>query len=147
MSDYDYYDAVERQRQYEEQEQMISDEDYEAIDAQDAEIELSEMRQREEEEDHTIRLKNFYEKNEDEYLEDEKAKPENRPTKVSDLDAFLMIHRLFPTDNGKDIIAWAEHDKIGLRGTPSELDDETLLELLRLGVLYDEKNDCFYMHA
>jgi len=93
----------------------------------------------------------FWEDNEDEYLMSERITPGNRVAMSNDLNAFILIDRLFPNEPG-DVVVAAEHDEIYLKGDPQKLFEvdspatrEDILDLIRCGVRYDTDTDGFAM--
>lgn len=66
-----------------------------------------------------------------------------------DLNAFVLLDRLVPGKS--DMVACAEHDEITLEVSPEELAPEVnegqIIELLRCGVLYDNRLECFRMNV
>ena len=79
----------------------------------------------------------IFEKHSEEYLkfEDVKTKISNRP----DLHAFILLDRLFPSD--RDIISASSHDTffLGISDEDIEtLNEETILDLVRCGVMFDD---------
>jgi hypothetical protein len=82
----------------------------------------------------------------DQYIkfENVECKQSNRP----DLHAFLLLDRLFPTDNHGDMVSSASHDVICLCITSEQMDTLTVdnvLELTRCGVRYEPEFDCLTM--
>ncbi len=66
-----------------------------------------------------------------------------------DLCAFIFLDKLFPSENGRDIICGAEHDKIYLDVSnrqllESDITDEQILYLVRCGVCMDDEGLCMF---
>ncbi len=82
---------------------------------------------------------------EDEYLKFERV--ENPLCERPDLCAFLLLHRLVPSN--QDIISATAHDEIYLSVDMDALhekaSDDDLLTLVRCGVRYDSSYDCLAM--
>lgn len=78
-----------------------------------------------------------------EYLEFEKI--ENPKSKRPDLNAFILLDSLVPSDC--DIVSCAEHDEFWLDVSPEEVakvaTPEQILELVRCGVCYDDGVESF----
>lgn len=89
----------------------------------------------------------FKDDHEDEFLADEDIKPERRLHARPDINAFLLLDKLFPGD--RDMVSAAEHDEIFLDVEPWELmkvaSEEDLLDLIRCGVFYDSDHDSLAM--
>lgn len=81
-----------------------------------------------------------------------------------DLHAFLVLAELadrvdhdaeYAARNGQSelpcIVSHAEHDQIWLATSPEKiaavLDEETIYDLVRCGVMFDENNGCLFMFA
>lgn len=75
---------------------------------------------------------------------------ENKRSQRPDLHALMLLDELFPSDNGGDMVAAAEHDEIWLDIDGEKLNaltDEQIADLVRCGVRHDEEHDCLCMFA
>lgn len=81
----------------------------------------------------------LFEKHEDEFIKFERVskKRARRP----DLNAFLLLDELQPSENESDLVSSAEHDEIWLDTDVVKLveviTEEQVIELIRCGVRYD----------
>lgn len=92
-----------------------------------------------------MNLKEIFDKHEDEYLKFDRI-----PIKFSrkrDVHAIWMLDNLekepFP------LIRAAEHDEIYFETEPETLknvDEKVIIDLIRCGIVYDEKYDCLKMY-
>jgi len=83
-----------------------------------------------------------------EYLQFERI--ENKPSNRSDLCAFILLDKLFPSINTKDIISATEHDTIYLNFSPNEiqtLTDESIIYLMRCGVSFNSEYYSLYCNV
>lgn len=92
-----------------------------------------------------ISLFEHYLENTDEHHKFDRIK--NPVTKRPDLQAFMILDTLLPSDD--DIIAAAEHDIIYLAPDIDDLaaviTEDDFLALIRCGISYDRHYDCLYM--
>lgn len=94
-------------------------------------------------------LEALFEKHNEEYIEFERIPAERRLSNRPDLNAFLLLDRLFPDTD--DIISAAEHDEYSVSIAPSALcekvSEECLIDLIRCGLRYDSSTDslCFFV--
>lgn len=73
---------------------------------------------------------------------------QNKTATRPDLHAFILLDRLFPSDNGSDIVSAAEHDEIYLGIEHSDLlklSEENIIELMRCGVRWDAHYEALCM--
>lgn len=93
-------------------------------------------------------LEILFETHGEEYAEFSRIPQERRLSNRPDLNAFLLLDRLFPGD--EDLISAAEHDEYFISISPSDfaekITEETLIDLIRCGLLYDTMTDslCFF---
>lgn len=96
----------------------------------------------------TPELAELFDKQDDEFLKDERLSP-HPLTKRRDLRAFLLLESILPATNGRDMVTAAEHDEIWLDIDPEELakviTEEQIIELIRCGVRYDAGIDSLCM--
>jgi hypothetical protein len=100
---------------------------------------LSDEPELDEHEELAEKLAAFMDEHENEYGEEENIRPERRLSLRPDLNAFLLLDKLFPGD--EDVVVAAKRDVIFLSVEPHELmrvaGEEDILDLIRCGVFYD----------
>jgi hypothetical protein len=100
---------------------------------------LSEEPELDEHEELAEKLAAFMDEHGGEYGEDQNIRPARRLHLRPDLNAFLLLDKLFPGD--EDIVDAASHGTIFLSVEPHELmrvaGEEDILDLIRCGVFYD----------
>lgn len=83
-----------------------------------------------------------FKKYEDEYLKYDKLH-----TCSADLNAFVLLRNLCPSN--KNIISAANRDKIYLEVSPEDLSkvasEEDIITLVQCGVIIDEEEECLFM--
>ena len=83
-------------------------------------------------------LEEFFDKHNNEFLEFDRV--EIKQSNRSDLHAFLLLDRLFPSND--DIVSCADYGEIWLDVTPTELaetaSEQQIIELIRCGVRYSD---------
>lgn len=97
-----------------------------------------------------LKMIELFDNNDNECFKFENIQKDRILSKRPDLNAFLLIDRLLPSD--RDIVAAASHDEIWLDGRPDDLanagaTEEDVLDLIRCGVRYDSDNDSLAMFA
>ena len=96
-----------------------------------------------------IDLKVAFAKAYDDFLLFEKV--ENKLHRRRDLCAFLMLDKLLPAENERDMISAAEHDEFWLDIDCQKLaevaTEDDILDLHRCGVRYDDDTDSLAMYA
>lgn len=94
-----------------------------------------------------LNLKELYEKHNEEFLRYNKIK--NPMHRQVDLNAFLMLDKIAPLNNDRDIIAYAAYDEITLAFDPKKVaenaTEQEIIDLIRCGVRYDTDEECFIM--
>jgi hypothetical protein len=98
-----------------------------------------------------LNLKELNEKYRNEFLKFERVESKKHP--VPDIHVFLTLDELapasYPSGERCDIVAFADHDKIGLATDPRKLaeaaTEEQFRDLLRAGLCYDEDEEAFFM--
>lgn len=84
-----------------------------------------------------------------EFLKFENIPKERKMHECPDICAFMILDRLVPCKRELDMVSAAEHDIIFLRPEASEVADvadrETILDLIRCGVIYDTEIDSLAM--
>jgi hypothetical protein len=91
----------------------------------------------------SLDIEETFRKFKDEYLKFERI--ENPITQQPDLCAFIFLSKLILKN--KNMISCAEHDKIFLNITESDLHSVTesiVIHLLRCGILYDSDHECLF---
>jgi hypothetical protein len=87
----------------------------------------------------------FFETHEGEFLKFERV--ENKHSTRSDIHAFIVLDKLFPS--ARDMVSAAEHEEIYLDVNPEELaekaTEDQVIELIRCGVRYDSSTDSLAM--
>ena len=87
----------------------------------------------------------------DEFLKDERIKPERRLHSRCDMNAFLLLDSLSTRKAGKrmDIVCRADYDEIWLEITPGDVaknaTEEDIADLIRCGVRMDDDDETFCM--
>lgn len=93
-------------------------------------------------------LKSIFEKYDDEYIRFEKVK--NKTSKKRDIHAFMLLDKLTTNKYGK-ILGDARHDVVFLfvncKDLSKVITEKQILELVRCGVMYSEKEDCLTMYV
>lgn len=90
-------------------------------------------------------LKEIFNKYQDEYLYFNRI--ENKLSRTRDIHAFLILDNL--TQENYPLIRAAEHDEIYFETEPEKLknvDEKVIIDLIRCGVVYDEKYNCLKMY-
>lgn len=92
-------------------------------------------------------LKATFEKYNDEYIQFQNVA--NKRSRRPDMHAFIVLDELLPGDGKGDLISAAEHDQFFLDIEPEALarvaTEELVLDLVRCGVSYDEKNESLFL--
>lgn len=78
-------------------------------------------------------------------------KIEERFASRRDLHAFILLDKLLPDPNGRDLISASEHDIYYLAVDPEELaevaTEEQLRDLARCGVRYEEDTESLFLFS
>ena len=92
-----------------------------------------------------FKIKDKFENVNDEFLKFKHIK--NKKASCPDVNAFILLDKLFPSKINNDLISSAEHDIIYLNISELDIDtltDKQILELVRCGIGYDEEYGCLY---
>jgi hypothetical protein len=94
-----------------------------------------------------LNLKELFEKHGDEFLRHKNI--ENPMHRQADLCAFLMLDKIAPLNNDRDIIISSQYDEITLAFDPKKValyaTEQEIIDLIRCGLRYDSDEDCFVM--
>lgn len=102
---------------------------------EDLDVDLSTMAQR-------------WDQFEDDFLLFDRIPPPERPFSSSDLCAWALLDKKFPSARGLDMVSGAGHDQVWLRITRTEiaqLTDEEILYLVRCGVMFESDTETLSM--
>lgn len=94
----------------------------------------------------TTQIDELFEKHEEESHKFERIT--NKLATRADIHAFILLDRLFPSDNGADIISCAEHDQIWISIETERLEtltEDNIVELMRCGVWWESQFDSLSM--
>lgn len=94
-----------------------------------------------------LNLKELFEKHSEEYLHHHVI--ENPMHRQADLCCFLMLDKIAPLNNDRNVIAYASHDEITLAFDPNTVaqnaTEQEIIDLIRCGLRYEEDEECFMM--
>jgi len=94
-----------------------------------------------------MNLYEIFKKFRDEYIKFGNVQDKLHPR--PDICAFLLLDKLCPDKDGRDMVGWAEHDEIWLDVDCEKIavlaTEEDILTLTRCGVRYDEETDSLAM--
>lgn len=94
----------------------------------------------------------FEQHGDEEYIRDERIKPDRRLHRRPDINAFLLLDRLAgDSSTDRDMVCAAEHDEFYLAVGPDNIaakaTEEDIIDLIRCGVRYDSSHCGFAMFA
>ena len=79
-------------------------------------------------------IKELFEKHDNEYLKFHRVI--HKYSQRHDLHAFILLDKIFPSN--KNIICYAEHDRIWLESSVEELTENQIVDLVRCGVQLED---------
>ena len=94
-----------------------------------------------------LNLTELFKKHNEEYLHH--GDIENPMHRQADLCAFLMLDKIAPLNNDRDIIIDARHDEITLAFDSAKVaenaTEQEIIDLIRCGIRFEEGDECFVM--